>query len=142
MTQTITRAVSVLIGLLLLMMIPVVCGGQADTDNTSLRDRLIARADSLELDTEYVAPPGDALEHHPSGFAKILCSAVFITGLDPEFAAENVGFFTSPYAERAKVIERVIDRENQTVHLMLPNGVTRTAKLFGDQGCVKAFAAT
>ena len=69
----------------------------------SPRDRLIARAKSLELDTSYVPPPGDPLDHHTSGFAKIVCSAVFITGLDPGFAAENVGYFTSPYAERAKV---------------------------------------
>ena len=71
---------------------------------------LIARAKSLELDTPYVPPPGDPLEHHTAGFAKIMCSAVFITGLDPDFAAENVGYFTSPYAERAKVGKPVIDR--------------------------------
>ena len=58
----------------------------------SSRDTLIARAKSLELNTPYVPPPGDPLEHHTSGFAKIMCSAVFITGLDPEFAAENVGY--------------------------------------------------
>jgi hypothetical protein len=68
----------------------------------SSRDALIARAKALELNTPYVPPPGDPLEHHTSGFAKIMCSAVFITGLDPDFAAENVGCFTSPYAERAK----------------------------------------
>ena len=62
----------------------------------SARAALIARAKSLELNTPYVPPPGDALEHHTSGFAKIMCSAVFITGLNPEFAAENVGYFTSP----------------------------------------------
>ena len=44
-------------------------------------DALIARAKSLELDTPYEPPPGDALEHHTSGFAKIMCSAVFITVL-------------------------------------------------------------
>jgi CubicO group peptidase (beta-lactamase class C family) len=99
-------------------------------------DALIARAKSLELDTRYEPPPGDALEHHTSGFAKIMCSAVFITGLAPEFAAENVGYFTSPYAERAKVGKPVIDRTNQTVHVQLPNGVTRTAKYLGSQGCV------
>jgi CubicO group peptidase (beta-lactamase class C family) len=65
-----------------------------------------------------------------------MCSAVFITGLDPEFAAENVGYFTSPYAERAKVGEPVIDRANQAVHITLPSGVTRTAKYLGSQGCV------
>jgi hypothetical protein len=36
----------------------------------SEKDRLTARADSLELDTEYVLPPGDPLSHHASGFAK------------------------------------------------------------------------
>src|SRR5437660_4735612 len=102
----------------------------------SSRDALIARAKSLELNTPYVPPPGDPLEHRTSGFAKIMCSAVFITGLDPDFAAENVGYFTSPYAERAKVGKPVIDRINKAVHITLPNGVTRTAKYLGDQGCV------
>ncbi len=97
---------------------------------------LIARAKSLELDTPYVPPPGDPLELHTAGFAKIMCSAVFITGLDPDFAAENVGYFTSPYAERAKVGKPVIDRVAKAVHVTLPNGVTRTAKHLGSQGCV------
>ena len=66
-------------------------------------EALIARAKALELQTPYVPPPGDPLEHHTAGFAKIMCSAVFITGLDPDFAAENVGYFTSPHAERTKV---------------------------------------
>ena len=104
--------------------------------SVSPRDALIARAKSFELNTPYVPPPGDALEHHASGFAKIMCSAVFMTGLDPDFAAENVGYFTSPYAERAKVGKPVIDRANKAVHITLPNGVTRTAKYLGSQGCV------
>src|SRR6267154_6413737 len=102
----------------------------------SSRDALIARAKSLKLKTPYVPPPGDPLEHHTSGYGKIMCSAVFITGLDPEFAAENLGYFTSPYAERAKVGKPVIDRANQAVHITLPYGVTRTAKYLGSQGCV------
>jgi len=100
------------------------------------QDALIARAKSLELNTPYVPPPGDPLEHHASGFAKIMCSAVFVTGLDPDFAAENVGFFTGPYPERAKLSKPVIDRADKTVHVSLPNGVRRTAQYFGDQGCV------
>jgi CubicO group peptidase (beta-lactamase class C family) len=102
----------------------------------SPRDVLIARAKSLELNTPYEPPPGDALEHHTSGFAKIMCSAVFITGLDPDFAAENVGFFTSPYVERAKVGKPVIDRAAKAVHVTIPNGMRRTAQYLGDQGCV------
>jgi CubicO group peptidase (beta-lactamase class C family) len=99
-------------------------------------EALIARAKSLELKTPYVPPPGDALVHHTAGFAKVMCSAVFITGLDPDFAAENVGYFTAPYAERAKVGKPVIDRVNKEVRITVPGGVTRTAKYLGSQGCV------
>ena len=74
--------------------------------------------------------------HHASGFAKIMCSAVFITGLDPDSAAENVGHFTAPYEERARMGKPVIDRVARTVKVSLPNGVTRTAKQLGSQGCV------
>lgn len=111
-------------------------GSGAAQATVASRDALIARAKSLELDTPYVPPPGDPLVHHTSGFAKVMCSAVFITGLDPDFAAANVGFFTSPYAERAKVGKPVIDRANKAVRITLPNGVTRTAVYLGDQGCV------
>lgn len=100
------------------------------------QDEITTRAAALELDTAYVPPPGDALEHHASGFAKVLCSAVFVSGLDPDFAAENVGYFTAPYEERARVASRVVDRANRAVRVTLPSGVMRTAKLFGGQGCV------
>src|SRR5215831_5897423 len=76
---------------------------------------LIARAKSLELDTPYVPPPGDALQHHAFGFAKIICSAVFVTGLDPDFAAENVGYFTAPYEVRHKLGKPIIDRAEKAV---------------------------
>jgi CubicO group peptidase (beta-lactamase class C family) len=97
---------------------------------------LISRARALELDTPYVAPPGDPLLHHAAGFAKVMCSAVFITGLDPDFAAENVGYFTAPYEVRAKLGKPVVDREHKQVHVAVPGGVTRTAVYLGDQGCV------
>jgi len=94
---------------------------------------LIARGKSLELKTSYVPPPGDPLEHHTSGFAKTMCSAVFITGLDPAFAAEHVGYFTGPYAQRAKVGKPVVDRAAKTVQVAIPNGPTLTAKYLGSQ---------
>jgi CubicO group peptidase (beta-lactamase class C family) len=103
-----------------------------------LRARLIARGNDLKLKSDYIykGPPGDALSHHTSGYAKIMCSAVFITGLKPDFAAENVGYFTSPYEERAKVGKPVIDFDKKSVSITLPGGVTRTAIYVGDQGCV------
>jgi CubicO group peptidase (beta-lactamase class C family) len=65
-----------------------------------------------------------------------MCSGVFITGLDPEFARENVGYFTSPYAERSKVGIPVVDRDKKEVRISIPNGPTRVAKYLGSQGCV------
>lgn len=103
---------------------------------TSSRDALNARAKSLELNTPYEPPPGDPLEHHAAGFVKIMCSAVFVSGLNPDFAAENLGYFVSPYRERAKMGKPVIDRAGKAVHVTLPNGVKRTAKYLGSQGCV------
>ena len=100
------------------------------------RQAMLARAAEAELDTEYEAPPGDPLAHHTAGFAKTLCSAVFVTGLDPEFAAENVGFFSGPYEHRAHVTAIEVDRDRRRVHLTLPDGVVRTAKFNGDHGCV------
>jgi CubicO group peptidase (beta-lactamase class C family) len=105
-------------------------------EQSSARAAMVARAKALELDTPYVPPPGDPLEHHASGFAKIMCSAVFVTGLDPDFAARNVGGFTAPFNERAKLGTPIIDREAKAVHVALPNGVSRTAKYLGSQGCV------
>ena len=102
----------------------------------SRREALIARAKSLELSTPYVPPPGDPLAHSASGFAKVMCSAVFITGLDPDFAAENVGLFISPAADRARFGKPVVDRAARTVHVTIPSGVRRTAKYLGSQGCV------
>lgn len=97
---------------------------------------MVARAKALELSTPYEPPPGDALVHHAAGFAKVMCSAVFITGLDPDFAAENVGYFTAPYEIRAKLNKPVIDRDHKRVQVAVPGGVTRTAVYLGDQGCV------
>ncbi len=97
---------------------------------------MLARAAGLELDTDYVPPPGDPLHHHTSGFAKILCSAVFITGLDPADAAANVGGFTSPFDERDEVETTEVAYEEERITLTLPDGVVRTAKRYRNQGCV------
>jgi CubicO group peptidase (beta-lactamase class C family) len=94
------------------------------------------RAKSLELNTPYEPPPGDPLLHYTSGYAKVMCSAVFISGLDPDFAQEHIGYFTGPYESRARVGKPVIDRAGKAVHITMPDGVTRTAKYLGSQGCV------
>ena len=99
-------------------------------------EALIARARSLELSTPYVPPPGDVLELNTSGYAKTMCSAAFITGLDPRVAAESVGYFTGPYAQRIRVGTPVVDRARKEVRISIPNGPTLVARYFGSQGCV------
>src|SRR2546423_5228116 len=97
------------------------------------REARIARAKALELPTPYEQPPGDILGHHASALAKIMCSAIFITGLDPDFAEANVGY-VPPFDARARIGKPVVDRAAKTVRVSTPNGQTRTAKYFGTPG--------
>lgn len=115
------------------------CSSSRTDQPTSQADPLAvlkARGDSLALPGTWSPPPGDSLEHATAGFAKILCSAVFLTGLDPADAAANVGFFTSPPEQRGVVTDTIVDRQRQEVRLKLPSGVWRVAKRYGSQGCV------
>src|SRR3954464_2121921 len=91
-------------------------------DREAARQALIARGKSLELPTKYVPPPGEKIEHYASGYAKIMCTAVFVTGLDPAFAMENVGYFTAPYDSRKELGTPKIDPQKQTVEVTMPNG--------------------
>lgn len=105
-----------------------VSDGSVDSVNT--------RADYFRLSSEYVPPPGEAIHHHTAGYAKILCSAIFITGLDPEDAAANVGGFISPFDQRNHVVETRIDRVREEVSLVLSDGAVRTARRYDNQGCI------
>lgn len=120
------------------MLIVLVGCGTAAPEPTVVEDaraKLVERGNTLELDTEYVPPPGDPLSHSASGFAKVLCSALFITGLDLETAKTSIGFFTSPPEERDQ-FEVEVDPETRAVSVTLPNGTIRTARMWGGQGCV------
>lgn len=134
-----SRVFPIALALLVLVLIVVDRSGRVAGEtqgNQSAREAMLARAAAVEVDTEYVPPPGDPTSHHTAGFAKILCSAVFVTGLDANFAAENVGFFSAPYEQRAHVTAVEVDRDLRQVNLTLPDGVVRTAKFNGDHGCV------
>ena len=100
------------------------------------RDSINARADYFRLNNQYEPPPGEALHHYTAGFAKILCSAVFVTGLDPVDAAANVGGFISPFDQRHHVVNTRIDRVREEVSLVLLDDVVRTARRYDNQGCV------
>jgi CubicO group peptidase (beta-lactamase class C family) len=112
-----------------------VCVSTAYSQVTSAQ-ALIDRAKPLEIQSPYEPPPGERLEHEARGYARVMCNAVFITGLDPGFAAENVGYFTAPYEQRVKLGKPDIDRSARTVKVSVPNGPTITAKDTGSQGCI------
>ena len=100
------------------------------------RQDALARARRLELPTTSEPLPGDPLTYYAAAYSQVLCQAVFITGLDLEFAKENVGFFTAPYAIRAKLGVPQVDSEKRAVRVAVPNGPTRESRDVGGQGCI------
>jgi CubicO group peptidase (beta-lactamase class C family) len=108
----------------------------APADPVTTVESIVERGNRLELDTPYSPPPGDINAHYTMGFARTLCSAVFVSGLDADFAAKNVGFFTSPLETRNIVVKREVDYDAKMVHLTMDSGVVRSAKYIGDLGCV------
>ena len=82
----------------------------------------------------YPTPTGTPTEQGLAGYAKILCSAVFVSGRDPAEAARNSAYFFMPRDEQDKVTWS-IDREQRTAHASF-GGITRAAKYYGDQGCI------
>jgi CubicO group peptidase (beta-lactamase class C family) len=80
------------------------------------------------------APNGTPVELGLAGYAKVLCSAIFVSGRDANEAVKNSGFFLMP-AGQAEKVTWAVDREARIVRMTL-DGVTREAKFYGDQGCI------
>lgn len=102
------------------------------------RDARVARAKALEFPTEYVAPPGDPMSHHAAALARVVCAAVFISGLDADFVVANGGAIP-PFDVRKDLGKPVVDATKKTVDVATPKGVVRRAQFVGArQGCVVA----
>ena len=80
------------------------------------------------------APAGTPIELGLAGYAKVLCSAVFVSAREPDEAFHNSGFFMMPDDQRDG-ITYAVDRQKKLVR-MTRGGITRTAKFYGDQGCI------
>ena len=70
-----------------------------------------------------------------ASYAKILCSAVFVSGRDVDEARQNSASFLMNAPDRAKPIVVDVDRQAKRVRATVDH-VTRTAAFYGDQGCV------
>ena len=80
-------------------------------------------------------PPNDPDSWRVAGTAKILCSAIFVSGRDPAEARAHVtSYFIGPLLDSITNME--VDRQRKLVRLTVANRITREAKLYGDQGCV------
>src|SRR5438034_6701966 len=69
-----------------------------------------------------------------AGYAKILCSAVFVSGRDADEGAKNSAYWMMPAGEQDKV-QWTIDRAQKLVRASF-GGITREAQFYGDQGCI------
>jgi CubicO group peptidase (beta-lactamase class C family) len=80
------------------------------------------------------APQGTHTENGLAGYAKILCSGVFVSGRAPEDVAHGSAYFFMPRAEQAQV-KWTVDREARLARASL-GGISREARYYGDQGCI------
>ena len=88
-------------------------------------------------------PP--ARSHHPdipyqsptplgaASYAKIICSAVFVSGRDVEEAQKNSAYFLMAEPDRKKPVTLDVDRQAKRVRATV-DGITRTAALLRRSG--------
>jgi len=85
--------------------------------------------------TPYKAVSGDPMALGLAGYAKVLCSAVYVSGREVDEAKINTGYFLMPddYSEEIIV---TLDSFDQSITLSLGNTLVKKAKYYGDQGCI------
>ena len=71
-----------------------------------------------------------------AGYAKVLCSAVFVSGRKLEDARNVSGYFLVPEDDFEQVTDISVDHDRKAVRVTLRDLMTREARYFGDQGCV------
>jgi CubicO group peptidase (beta-lactamase class C family) len=71
-----------------------------------------------------------------AGYAKVLCSAVFVSGRDLEQARNVSGYFMVPEGDFKDITDISADYDRKSVKVTLRGMQTREARYFGDQGCV------
>jgi len=80
-------------------------------------------------------PPDDPDSWRVAGTAKVLCSALFVSGREEAEARAHVSAYFLG-AKLDSITGFQVDRQRKLVRVTLANRITREAKLYGDQGCV------
>ncbi len=95
----------------------------------------MALAGPAALGAQPGIPPNDPDSWKVAGTAKVLCSALFVSGRDLAEARAHV----ADYFLREKldsITDLHVDQSRGLVRLTVANRITREAKRYGDQGCV------
>ena len=120
----------------LLATVAIVSIGSAQQSPASAQTPARPDAKTLNPATTCGFSPRDTpLTLGAAAYAKILCSAIFVSGRDEAEARKNSAYFLTPEAEREHVTTEV-DRARRIVRATVRGVVTRTAGFYGDQGCV------
>lgn len=82
-------------------------------------------------DTPYQSPTSLGV----AAYAKILCSAIFVSGRESDEARRNSAYFLMAEPDRREAVTVHIDRVAKRVQASA-KGIVRTAAFYGDQGCV------
>lgn len=82
-------------------------------------------------DTPYQSPTSLGA----ASYAKILCSAIFVSGRESDEARRNSAYFLMAEPDRREAVTVHVDRAAKRVQVSV-KGIVRTAAFYGDQGCV------
>lgn len=108
------------------LFLAIACSGEPDAS---------APASAAAEPFRYI-PAGSPPDMGLAGFAKVTCSAVFVSGRDPAEAVQNSGYFLMPEDQRDAVTGPFIDRASGIVRMVHADTLSRAARFMGDQGCV------
>jgi CubicO group peptidase (beta-lactamase class C family) len=80
-------------------------------------------------------PPDNPDSWRVAGTAKVLCSALFVSGRTQDEAWSHVSrYFLGALIDSITKVD--VDRTKKTVRLTLADRITREAHYYGDQGCI------
>ncbi len=93
---------------------------------------LVEKSQSM---TPYTAVSGDPMALGLAGYAKVLCSAIYVSGRELEEAKVNTGYFLMADDYSGEVVV-LLDTADQSLTLNLGDTLVKKAKYYGDQGCI------
>ena len=101
----------------------------------AVRSVLVLSLVAAPLSAQPGFPPADPDSWRTAGTAKIICSALFVSGRElPEVRAHLTSYFLGPKVDSITAVQ--VDSARKLVRLTVAGRVTREAKYYGDQGCI------